>query len=131
MAKESNSGSPKPIKNASSAKTSKEEGKHKEKANSEVQEEEPEEVAKTLDEMIAEEIERDEKYIMSFTNKKDKEVKHRPKGERGAIDTVKMRDDIDTYDEGEKDPLFYHDESMPLAHREMKQTQLVYETFRE
>jgi hypothetical protein len=35
---------------------------------------------------------------------------------------VKMRDDVDTYDEGEKDLKFYDDEKLPLAVRERRQT---------
>ena len=42
-----------------------------------------------------------------------------------------MRDDIDTYDEGEKDLKFYDDEKLPLAVRERRQTAQVYEMFRE
>lgn len=37
---------------------------------------------------------------------------------------------LDTYDKGERD-LMAVDESMPLAHQERKQTQLVYEAFKE
>lgn len=42
-----------------------------------------------------------------------------------------MRDDIDTYDEGEKDILYYDDEKLPLSVRERRQTGQVYEMFRE
>lgn len=39
--------------------------------------------------------------------------------------------ELDTWDEGEKDLHFYHDETMPLSVRERKQTAVVYETFKE
>jgi cytochrome c oxidase assembly protein Cox11 len=42
-----------------------------------------------------------------------------------------MRNDIDTYDEGEKDVYFYDDEKLPLSVRERRQTAQVYDMFKE
>ena len=44
---------------------------------------------------------------------------------------VRMRDDIDTYDEGEVDYYNHQDEKLPLALRERRQTVEVYDLFRE
>ena len=33
---------------------------------------------------------------------------------------INMRDDVDTYDEGEKDILYYDDEKLPLSVRERR-----------
>ena len=44
---------------------------------------------------------------------------------------IKMRDDIDTYDEGEKDFYNHQDENLPLSVRERRQTVEIYDLFRE
>jgi len=49
-------------------------------------------------------------------------VQERHEDARKILERVKVREDIDTYDEGEKDPHFYQDEDMPLDQREKKQT---------
>ena len=44
---------------------------------------------------------------------------------------VKIRNDIDTYDEGEVDYYNHQDEKLPLGVRERRQTVEVYDLFRE
>lgn len=44
---------------------------------------------------------------------------------------VKMRDDIDTHDQGERDFYDHQDENLPLQVRERRQTVEIYDLFRE
>lgn len=56
--------------------------------------------------------------------RKDEEIRQLRKN-------VRMRDDIDTYDEGEVDYYNHQDENLPLSVRERRQTVEVYDLFRE
>ena len=92
---------------------------------------ESKENGKSVEDQIADHIKEDKDGFLDFTNKSQKSVQERHEDARKILERVKVREDIDTYDEGEKDPHFYQDEDMPLDQREKKQTQMVFETFRE
>lgn len=62
--------------------------------------------------MIQDQIEKDSsEFLPGLSQEKKSVIEHKK---------VNMRNDIDTYDEGEKDVYFYDDEKLPLSVRERR-----------
>lgn len=67
---------------------------------------------KSLEQKIQDEIMKDESEFLPGKKGEEKDLKIQSK--------INMRDDVDTYDEGEKDILYYDDEKLPLSVRERR-----------
>ena len=67
---------------------------------------------KSLEQKIQDEIMKDESEFLPGKKREEKDLKIQSK--------INMRDDVDTYDEGEKDILYYDDEKLPLSVRERR-----------